>query len=334
MYTRCIVEIFISGVAGLIGRGLARLYLERGDRVTGVDAASTARRRLTPEFTDNPRFRLLVEDLLTDGEWQSACAAADRVLHLAANSDIRRSFDSPDLDLRHGFMTTQRVLEAMRAGSARRIGFASSSAVYGEAEKLPTPEDYGPLLPVSLYGAAKLASEGLISAYCHGYGFAACLFRPANIVGGEATHGVVFDFVHALRRDARRLRILGDGRQSKPYLHASECAAAMAYSLERTERGIEAYNLSPPDALDVREIAGIVCRVLDLDGVSYEFTGGERGWPGDVPVVRLDPGRLVALGWESHLTSRQAVERAANELTMVSAAGSVRAERAPSTRTA
>ena len=334
MYTRPIVEVFITGVAGLIGRGLARFYLERGDRVTGVDAAATARRRLTPEFTDNPRFRLLVEDLLTDGEWQGACAAADRVLHLAANSDIQRSFDSPDLDFRHGFMTTQRVLEAMRAGSARRIGFASSSAVYGEPEKLPTPEDYGPLKPISLYGAAKLASEGLISAYCHGYDFAACLFRPANIVGGEATHGVVFDFVHALQRDPGRLRVLGNGRQSKPYLHASECAGAMAYSLERTEQGIEAYNLSPPDALDVREIAGIVCRVLGLDGVRYEFTGGERGWPGDVPVVRLDPGRLAALGWKSHLTSRQAVERATRELAGVWAGKQVRAERAPSSRSA
>ncbi|MEE9219107.1 MAG: NAD-dependent epimerase/dehydratase family protein [Acidobacteriota bacterium] len=314
MYTRPTVRIFITGVAGLIGRSLARLYLGRGDQVTGVDSAAEATQRLADDPGDHPSFRFLGEDLLQDGRWQAECAGADVVLHLAANSDIQRSFDSPELDLRQGFLSTQRVLEAMRSGRARRLGFASSSAVYGEPAEFPTPEDYGPLLPVSLYGAAKLASEALISAYAHGYGLGACLFRPANIVGGEATHGVVLDFIHALRRNPGTLRILGDGAQSKPYLHASECSEAMAWALEKSAAAVQAFNITPADAIPVREIAGIVCGALGLDHVRYEFSGGERGWPGDVPRVRLDPARLARLGWSARLSSRQAVERAAAEL--------------------
>jgi UDP-glucose 4-epimerase len=308
------LDILITGVAGLIGRSLARLYLERGERVTGVDAAPDAARRLPPDIAQGARFSFLNEDVLTGGRWREVAAGADLVLHLAANSDIQRSFEAPDLDLRQGFLSTQSVLEAMRAGRARRLGFASSSAVYGEPTLFPTPEEYGPLLPLSLYGAAKLASEALISAYAHGYGFTACLFRPANVVGGEATHGVVYDFVRALRRDPRRLRILGDGRQSKPYLHASECAQGMAWALERAPEGARAFNLTPADAIDVRRIADLVCRVLGLGGVEYELTGGERGWPGDVPRVLLDPTRLAHAGWSARLTSLQAVERAAREL--------------------
>ncbi len=308
------MDILITGVAGLIGRSLARLYLERGERVTGVGAAPDATRRLPPDIAASSAFSFLNEDVLAGGRWREAAAAADLVLHLAANSDIQRSFESPDLDLRLGFLSTHSVLEAMRAGRARRLGFASSSAVYGEPARFPTPEEYGPLLPLSLYGAAKLASEALISAYAHGYGFTSCLFRPANVVGGEATHGVVFDFVRALRRDPRRLRILGDGRQSKPYLHASECAQGMAWALDRERGGVRAYNVTPGDAIDVRRIADLVCRVLGLQGVEYGFTGGERGWPGDVPRVLLDPTRLAGAGWSARLTSGQAVERAAREL--------------------
>lgn len=308
------MEILITGVAGLIGRSLARLHLGRGDRVIGVDAAPGARRGLPPDLASHPRFALLSEDLLRDGDWWQAAARADRVVHLAANSDIRRSFESPDLDLRQGFLTTQRLLEAMRAGRARLIGLASSSAVYGEPAAFPTAEDHGPLLPVSLYGAAKLASEALASAYAHGYGFRACLFRPANVVGGEATHGVVFDFVRALRRDPRRLPILGDGRQRKPYLHATECAEAMAWALDRAGDSARAFNVTPGDSIEVDEVADLVCGALGLEHVERVHTGGARGWPGDVPRVLLDPSRLAAMGWRARMGSREAVVRAAREL--------------------
>jgi UDP-glucose 4-epimerase len=308
------VNVLITGAAGLLGRSLARLYLERGAGVTGVDAAAEAPARIPRDLSAQERFTLLNEDLLADGEWRRAAAAADLAIHLAANSDIQRSFSSPELDLRQGFQTTQRLLEALRAGRCRRLGFASSSAVYGDTRRFPTPEDQGPLLPVSLYGAAKLASEALISAYAHGYGFSACLFRPANVVGGEATHGVVYDFVRALRRDPRRLRILGNGRQRKPYLHASECAEAFAWAMERAEPGAQPFNVTPADDLAVDQVADIVCTVLGLEGVERSYAGGERGWPGDVPRVNLDPGRLASLGWRAKLSSAQAVERAAREL--------------------
>jgi len=308
------MHILITGVAGLIGRSLARLHLGRGERVVGVDSAPDARRRIPADLASSPAFSLLEEDLLADGEWQRAAARAGQVIHLAANSDIRRSFEAPDLDLRLGFETTRRLLEAMRSGPARRLGLASSSAVYGEPTLRPTPEHYGPLLPLSLYGAAKLASEGLASAYAHGYGFEVCIFRPANVVGGEATHGVVFDFVRHLRREPRRLPILGDGRQRKPYLHAGECAQAMAWAMDRRRGALEVFNISPADALTVDEVADLICGVLGLEGVVKEHSGGSRGWPGDVPDVLLDPARLARLGWSARLSSREAVRRAAREL--------------------
>jgi UDP-glucose 4-epimerase len=310
------VNVLITGAAGLIGRSLARLYVGRGARVAGVDAAAEAPARIPPDLAAHGRFTLLNEDLLADGDWREAAAGADLAIHLAANSDIQRSFSSPELDLRQGFQTTQRLLEALRAGRCRTLAFASSSAVYGDTRRFPTPEDDGPLLPISLYGAAKLASEALISAYAHGYGFCARLFRPANVVGGEATHGVVYDFVRALRREPRRLRILGDGRQRKPYLHAGECAEAIAWAMERAEPGAQPFNVTPADDLTVDQVANVVCSVLGLAGVERTYAGGERGWPGDVPRVSLDPARLARLGWTAKLSSAQAVERAARELAL------------------
>jgi UDP-glucose 4-epimerase len=220
----------------------------------------------------------------------------------------------PEVDLRQGVLATFNVLEAMRGHGIGRLLFASSSVVYGEAEVIPTPEDYGPLLPISFYGASKLAGEGLVTAYGHNAGIRSWVYRFGNIVGPNATHGVLLDFVRRLRADPSRLEVLGDGRQAKPYLHVTDCVDGMLFGFEHAGAPVNVFNLAVGDALDVASIAAIVIRAMGLEGTAIAYTGGDRGWPGDVPRVGLDPSRMAALGWTASMTSRQAVEQAACEI--------------------
>jgi UDP-glucose 4-epimerase len=216
--------------------------------------------------------------------------------------------------LRQGTLATYRVLEAMRRTGVRQVVFASSSVVYGEAKVLPTPEDYGPLFPISLYGASKLACEGLISAFCHNYDFQAWIFRFANVCGRHGTHGAIVDFIRKLQQDSRQLEILGDGRQAKPYLHVSECVDGILYGWRTAQEPLNCFNLGCEGATNAEHIARLLLETMDLGDVGLVFTGGERGWPGDVPQVRLDCTRLARLGWRAKLTSDEAVKRATEEL--------------------
>ena len=206
------------------------------------------------------------------------------------------------------------LLEGMRRAGIKQLLFASSSAVYGEAARSPTPEEYGPLFPISLYGASKLACEGLISAFEHASGIRAWIFRFANIVGDHGTHGAVVDFIRKLRGDPRRLAILGDGNQAKPYLYVKECVDGMVYGWSRATAGLNCFNLACAGATSARRIAEIVCEEMDLRGVAFEFSGGSRGWVGDVPQVRLDPAKLAVLGWTARLDSDGAVRQAVRAL--------------------
>jgi UDP-glucose 4-epimerase len=208
----------------------------------------------------------------------------------------------------------------MRLAGVRQVIFASSSAVYGEAEVIPTPEDYGPLLPISFYGASKLACEGLVTAFQHNAGIQSWIYRFANIVGEHGTHGVLVDFLRKLRADPAALEILGDGQQAKPYLYVRECVDAMLYGWEHAKEGVNCFNLACDGATSVRAIAEMMCQELGLEGVEFHFTGGSRGWKGDVPQVRLDPGRMAALGWRARLDSDAAVRTAIRALLQESAA--------------
>ena len=282
--------------------------------MTAADNFHLGRPAFVTPLETNPNFKFVKADLLNLPVVKRLVRDCDVVFHLAANSDISRGARETDLDLSLGTLTTCNVLEAMRLAGVRDIVFASSSAVYGLARVKPTPEDYGPLQPISLYGASKLAAEGFITAFCHNFGLRAWIFRFANIVGPNATHGALFDFIRRLRTNPRRLRILGDGRQAKPYLHVSECVSGMIHGYEHAGDEVNYFNLAPrAGATTVRFIAEAAVRALGLKHTTFEFTGGKQGWRGDVPQVRLDARKLDGLGWRAKLSSNEAVERAARD---------------------
>ncbi|HTX43211.1 MAG TPA: NAD-dependent epimerase/dehydratase family protein, partial [Methanocella sp.] len=232
----------------------------------------------------------------------------DIVYHLAANPDVKLGAEDTGVHLKQNIIATYNVLESMRTFGVKNIAFTSTSTVYGEASVVPTPEDYGPLMPISLYGASKLACEALISSYCHTFGMASWLFRFANIIGEHSTHGVIYDFALKLKRDPARLTILGDGRQSKSYLLVDDCVEAMLFAVQRQRGGrVNIYNIGSEDRIDVTAIARIVAKEMGMNGVRFEYTGGDRGWAGDVPFMGLSIERMEALGWRPKHNSEESV---------------------------
>jgi UDP-glucose 4-epimerase len=262
----------------------------------------------------NPRFRFVLGDLLDADHLREAMRKADIVFHLAANSDIRAGEKNPDLEVQQGIIATFNVLQTMKQNSVRDIVFSSSSTVYGDAGGVELKEDFGPLIPISFYGASKLAAEGLICAFCHMSDMRSWIFRLANIVGKDLTHGVIFDFIRKLRENPRQLEILGNGNQTKPYLHVRECVEGMLEGLKRSHENVNIFNLSPPDAISVDRIASIVVEEMGLNNVALVHTGGEGGWKGDVPRVHLSNDKLKTLGWKPKMTSEEAVRTAVREV--------------------
>jgi len=293
---------------------MAHRLVADGHTVTAYDNLSLGRRAFLADLIDAGTCTLIEADLLDADRLTEAMAGHDVVIHLAANSDIFRGLEDTELDLNQGVLATFSVLEAMRRNDVKRLIFSSSSVVYGEPTVVPTPEDYGPLLPISFYGASKLACEGLVTAYGHNFGIQSWMYRFGNIVGPNATHGVILDFIHKLQADPTRLEVLGDGRQAKPYLHVSDCVDGMLFGFEHAAAPVNVFNLAVEDVVDVATIARIVIEAMGLDGVTVRYTGGERGWPGDVPRVGLSPRRMSDLGWTASMTSRQAVQRVAREI--------------------
>jgi len=253
-------------------------------------------------------------DLLDLESVMSAMEGVDTVHHMAANPDIRLGTSVTDTDLKQGTIATYNVLESMRMEGVSRISFSSSSAVYGEASQMPTPETYGPIKPISLYGASKLASEALIAAWCGTFGAKSWVHRFANIVGPRGTHGVIYDFVHKLKADPSRLEVLGDGRQEKSYMSAEDCVSAMLHLVDGVNADVNLYNLGTGDTCSVRRIAEIVVEESDLEGVSIEYTGGDRGWAGDVPKTSLDVESLFSTGFSPQMQSEQAIRHTARAL--------------------
>ncbi|RKX94238.1 MAG: UDP-glucose 4-epimerase [Spirochaetes bacterium] len=309
-------KILVTGGAGFIGSNLVEFLLARnGIEVVVYDNLSSGKREFIAPFFKNSNFRFIEADLLNKKKLAEEIKEIDIVFHLAANSDIRYGMRHPEVELKNGTIATSNLLEVMKENNVRKIVFSSTSAVYGDKPKVvPTPENYGPLFPISFYGAGKLACEGLISAYCHNFGFYAWIFRFANIVGKNGTHGVVFDFIKKLRKNPRELVILGNGEQSKPYLYVKECVEGMIYGVEKANDRLNYFNLSCRGATRVKKIAQIVTQEMGLKNVKFKYTGGERGWSGDVSQVRLDPRKMRSLGWESRLSSDQAIRLGVKEL--------------------
>ncbi|HVB59362.1 MAG TPA: SDR family NAD(P)-dependent oxidoreductase [Candidatus Acidoferrales bacterium] len=309
------MRIFVTGGAGFIGSNLTERLVAEGHGVTVYDDLSAGSREFLRECEKSAQFRFVEADLLDLPKLTKAIEGHEAVFHLAANSDITESRRQSDLDLRQGTLATYNVLEAMRRTGVSRFVFSSSSVVYGEPSVVPTPENYGPLFPISLYGASKLACEGLISAFCHNYGLQAWIFRFANICGRHGTHGVIVDFIHKLQKNSRQLEILGDGQQAKPYLHVQECVDGILFGWRHASEQLNCFNLGCEGNTAVSKIAKMLLATMKLPGVELIYTGGKRGWVGDVPQVSLDCGKLERLGWKASMKSDEAVQRAVEELT-------------------
>jgi UDP-glucose 4-epimerase len=299
------MKALVTGAAGFIGSNLTKRLISLGHEVTGFDNFSTGKRSNLSGLASTS-FTCIEGDLLKTKNLADVVAGNDIVYHLAANADIRRGLSQPRRDIEQNTLATQNLLEAMRESSVTRLAFASSSAVYGDAEITPTPENCPFPVQLSLYGTSKLAAEGLITAYCHGFGFSAVIFRFVSVLGDAYGHGHVIDFVRKLRADPSVLEILGDGHQKKSYMDVSDCIDGIMLAVDSMEPGAVIYNLGTDEYCEVRQSAQWICEAL---GVSPEFryTGGARGWAGDSPFVFLDCEKVRRLGFRPKKTIRQAI---------------------------
>src|SRR3984893_16455783 len=304
-------RFFIAGGAGFIGSHspAPRLCNKTVEAVPLYDNFPSGRQWHYAHHEQDRRLHVLCADVKDMAALERAMAGHDVVIHLASNPDIARAAVEPDIDFREGTFLTQQIVEAMRRTRTPRLLYASGSGVYGDLGEHEAQEDFGPLVPVSTYGASKLAGEALIASYCAMFGMRACAFRFGNVVGSRQTHGVGFDFVRRLRQQPDRLRVLGDGRQSKSYIHVEDVIEAVFTAHEKTEKNFEVYNVATGDYITVTEIARLAMEVSGLsdEDVRLEYAGGDRGWKGDVPIVRLNTGRIRSLGWTCRRTSRQAL---------------------------
>lgn len=311
-------RVFVTGGAGFIGSHLVDKLCENHVDVVVFDNLAAGKMENLEKWLSSPNFKFVLEDLLFYEKIPESLVGCETIFHLAANPEVRISSTDPKVHYEQNVLATFNLLEAIRkVGDVKTFIFASSSAVYGDAEEIPTPEDYSPLKPISVYGASKLASEALITSYAYTYGFKALIYRLANIVGSRARHGVIYDFIRKLRENPKKLEILGDGTQTKSYLHVEDCVNAMLMGININREKVEIYNVSSEDQVTVKEIADIVCEKMGLNGVQYMFTGGidgGRGWKGDVKFMLLSINKLKKLGWKPKLNSRQSVERAAEEI--------------------
>jgi UDP-glucose 4-epimerase len=303
------LHTLITGGAGFIGSNVTDALIARGDAVTIYDNFATGKRRFLEAIEGNELARVVEGDILDEDRLAKALEGCDRVIHLAANADVRHGLDHPRVDLEQNTIGTFTVLSAMRQAGVKRILFSSTGSVYGEPNVFPTPESCPFPRQTSLYGASKLAGEGLVQAFCEGYGFTGTICRFVSILGERYTHGHLFDFYNSLLRDPSLLRILGDGKQTKSYLYVGDCVRAMLLLLDSAEAGsCEAFNLGTDETTDVNESVRRICAHMGIDP-ELSYTGDQRGWIGDSPLIHLDCAKLRLLGWVPELTIGSAVER-------------------------
>ncbi|RLG39352.1 UDP-glucose 4-epimerase, partial [Methanosarcinales archaeon] len=326
-------RVLVTGGAGFIGSHVVDRLMEKGYEVIVLDNLSAGDISFLNEHLSDRKFEFHNTDLLHE-DLSRFFEHVHTVWHLAANPEVRVGAEDTRIHLEQNIIVTHRVLEAMRECDVPLMVFTSTSTVYGEALRIPTPEDYGPLMPISLYGASKLACEAMISAYCHTFGMKAVIYRFANVVGRRSRHGVIYDFIMKLSRNPHELEILGDGTQTKSYIYVDDCVDAMFFGLnaienmkhecnssdssdssdEPDEEGVaKVFNIGTEDTVSVRRIAEIVSEELGLNP-KFKFTGGRRGWKGDVPVMLLDSSELRALGWRPRLNAEEAVRMATRDL--------------------
>lgn len=305
------MKCFVAGGAGFIGSNLVPRLLEKRWTVTVYDNLSGGRKEFLAPFFKEKGFKFIRANLLNIDSLNRYIKGHDAVFHLAASSDISLGIRKTDLDLKNSFLTTFNILESMRKNNIKKLVFASSGSIYGEYKGTPFGENKGPALPLSLYAASKVASEAYISAFCSVYNIQAWIFRLANIVGPNATHGVVFDFIKKLKNNPKRLQILGDGNQKKPYLYVGECIDGILYVFRHAGDKLNYFNLSPNDTTDVKSIARIIVETMGLKNVQFAFTNADAGWPGDQKEIWMNGSKISMLGWKAKLASKEAVRLAA-----------------------
>jgi UDP-glucose 4-epimerase len=308
------VRHFITGGAGFIGSHLVERLVVQGDKVTVYDNLSSGHKDWIQHHIDKDGVRFIEADMLDMDSLTRAMAGHDLVWHLGANTDIPAGRLDVGLDINNCTLATHNVLKAIRAHGIKRLIFSSTSALYGDPPVLPASETAGPLRPISLYGAAKLACEALISAYCHLFGIQAWMFRFANVVGARMTHGVIGDFIAKLKRNPHELEIWGDGQGQKPFFLVEDCIEGIFCAYRKTDEWCDVFNLGTTTATRIHNVAAIVIEEMGLAGVDLKYTGGRRGFPGDVPELLLDASKMKLLGWQASHTSDEAVRIAARRL--------------------
>jgi UDP-glucose 4-epimerase len=304
------MKAFVTGGAGFIGSHIVDKLIQRGDKVTVFDNLSSGETQYIKHHLDDPNFKFIKADLLDLKTVKKEIKNHDVVFHIAANPYVRLGEKQTRLDLEQGTIATYNVLESMRLNNIKKIVFSSSSVVYGETPDINILESYGPTLPISLYGAGKIGGEGLISSFCGTFGFQAWIYRFANIVGIRGTHGVIVDFIAKLEKNPKELEILGDGCQQKPYLYITELVDGMLFGFEHSNEQINLFNLSVDSNTTVKSIADMVAEEMKLKNVKFKYTGGKRGWAGDVPRFQLSTEKMRKLGWQASLSSDAAVRKA------------------------
>jgi UDP-glucose 4-epimerase len=300
------LKAFVTGGAGFIGSSLVDRLLKNGHEVVCFDNLSTGQERFLQRAKDNERFAFIKGDVLNQDKVSRAMEGCSFVFHLAANADVRFGVNHPSRDLQQNTIATFEVLEAMRANQITQIAFSSTGSIYGEAKIIPTPEDAPFPIQTSLYGTSKLSGEGLIQAYCEGFGFRSWIFRFVSILGERYTHGHVFDFYKKLKQDPSKLEVLGNGKQRKSYLYIQDCIDAIFFAIEHAKENVNIYNLGTNEYCEVNQSISWICKELALEP-KLEYTGGDRGWIGDNPFIFLDTKKINALGWKPKLTIREAI---------------------------
>ena len=296
----------VTGCAGFIGSNLVDRLLAEGHSVAGIDNLSTGQFLFLEDAFTNPKFSFFNQDLLVTDRLSKCFIDAEAVFHLAANADVRFGTDHPRKDLEQNTIVTFNVLEAMRANNIKKITFSSTGSVYGEAPIIPTPESCPFPIQTSLYGASKLACEGLIAAYCEGFGFQSWIFRFVSILGERYTHGHVFDFYQKLKADPSELMVLGDGKQRKSYLYVQDCIDAIFLAMDKANERVNIFNLGVDGYVEVNNSIGWICSELEVNP-NLKYSGGDRGWIGDNPFIFLDTQKINSLGWRPKLTIEEGI---------------------------
>ena len=308
-------KIFITGGAGFIGSHITDMLIVENKRVIVFDNFSSGKKSFLEKSSSNKNFTLENGDLLNPKDISKALPDnTDLVIHLAANPDISKGIKDPTLDFNQTIVATFNLLQEMKTKKIKNLIYFSGSGVYGDIGNTFTSESYGPLLPVSMYGASKLSAEGLISAFSNLFDIQAWIFRPANIIGDRATHGVIFDFINKLKKNPTELTILGDGNQSKSYIYISDVLDSVSLAIKNGTDKINIFNIASTSFITVNEIATCIIQTMKLKTVKIRHTKGKIGWPGDVPIVRIDSTKIRQIGWAEKFTSAMAVEKTISDL--------------------